>query len=118
MQKNPTATGEVNKVKITFTKRRMTSYGGFALLASFFERIGFAQMIEKAMPIEECSRKRAQNQFSFSVNGFIWVEQQSRVKMSQNNRAHGCLPGSSHTPIFFDWGSSYSPAIALATARK
>jgi hypothetical protein len=45
----------VNKVKIIFTKRKMTAYGGFALLASFFEKIGFAQMIEKAMPIEECS---------------------------------------------------------------
>jgi hypothetical protein len=45
----------VNKVKIAFTKRKMTAYGGFALVASFFERIGFAQMIEKAMPIEECS---------------------------------------------------------------
>jgi hypothetical protein len=55
MQKNPTTTGEVNKVKITFTKRKMTAYGGFALLASFFERIGFAGMIENAMPIEECS---------------------------------------------------------------
>ena len=55
MQKNSTMTPQVNKVKIAFTKRKMTAYGGFALLASFFERIGFAQMIEKAMPIEECS---------------------------------------------------------------
>lgn len=55
MQKSFITTAEVNKVKIAFTKRKMTSYGGFALLASFFERIGFAQMIEKAMPIEECS---------------------------------------------------------------
>ena len=55
MQKNSTMTPQVNKVKIAFTKRRMTAYGGFALLAAFFERIGFAQMIEKAMPITECS---------------------------------------------------------------
>jgi hypothetical protein len=46
---------QVNKVKILFTKRQMTAYGGFALLASFFQRIGFAEMIEKAMPITECS---------------------------------------------------------------
>jgi len=45
----------VNKVKIAFTKRKMTAYGGFVLVASFFERIGFAEMIEKAMPIAECS---------------------------------------------------------------
>jgi Transposase DDE domain group 1 len=55
MQKNSTTRPQVNKVKITFTKRKMTAYGGFGLLASFFERIGFARMIEKAMPIEERS---------------------------------------------------------------
>jgi len=55
MQRNFTTTPQVSKVKITFTKRKMTAYGGFALLASFFERIGFAGMIEKAMPITECS---------------------------------------------------------------
>jgi len=55
MQGNSATTAEVSKVKIAFTKRKMTAYGGFALLAAFFERIGFAQMIEKAMPIEECS---------------------------------------------------------------
>ena len=55
MQKNPTTTARVNEVKIAFTKRRMTAYGGFALIASFFERAGFAGMIEKAMPVTECS---------------------------------------------------------------
>jgi len=55
MQKNSTTTPQVNKVRIAFTGRKMTAYGGFALIASFFERIGFAEMIEKAMPIEECS---------------------------------------------------------------
>jgi hypothetical protein len=55
MHRNSTTTPQVNKVKITFTKRKMTAYGGFALLASFLERVGFAQMIENAMPIEECS---------------------------------------------------------------
>ena len=33
----------------------MTAYGGFALLAAFFERIGLGEMIEKAIPITECS---------------------------------------------------------------
>jgi hypothetical protein len=54
MQTNFT-TGPVNNVTIAFTKRKMTAYGGFALLASFFERIRFAQVIEKIMPIAECS---------------------------------------------------------------
>ena len=55
MQKNSTTPPQVNKVRIVFTKRKMTAYGGFALIAAFFERIGFAQMIEKAIPIAECS---------------------------------------------------------------
>ena len=55
MQRNFTTSPQVNKVKIAFTKRKMTAYGGFGLIAAFFERIGFAQMIEKAMPIAECS---------------------------------------------------------------
>lgn len=55
MPRNFTATAEVNKAKTAFTKRKMTAYGGFALIAAFFERIGFAGMIEKAMPVSECS---------------------------------------------------------------
>lgn len=55
MQKNSTTAAQVNKVKIVFTGRQMTAYGGFTLIASFFEQIGFSQMIEKAIPITECS---------------------------------------------------------------
>ena len=55
MQKNSTTAPRVNEVRIAFTGKKMTAYGGFALIASFFERIGFAEMIKKAMPIEECS---------------------------------------------------------------
>ena len=55
MQTKSTTTAGVNKVKITFTRRKMTAYGGFALVAAFFERIGFAEMINKAVPIRECS---------------------------------------------------------------
>ena len=55
MQKNFTTSPQLNKVQIAFTKRKMTAYGGFALIASFFKRIGFAQMIDRAMPIAECS---------------------------------------------------------------
>jgi len=46
---------QVNKVKIMFTRRKMTAYGGFALIAAFFRRIGFAEMIEQAMPVTESS---------------------------------------------------------------
>jgi hypothetical protein len=40
MHRNSTTMPQVNKVKILFTKRQMTAYGGFTLLASFFQRIG------------------------------------------------------------------------------
>ena len=55
MHRNFTTIPHVNKVKILFTKRQMTAYGGFALIAAFLEQIGFAQMIEQAIPITECS---------------------------------------------------------------
>jgi hypothetical protein len=55
MHRNSTTIPQVNKVKILFTKRQMTAYGGFTLLASFFQRIGLAEMIEEAIPITECS---------------------------------------------------------------
>ncbi len=46
---------QVNKVKIMFTRRKMTAYGGFALIAAFFRQIGFAEMIERALPVTESS---------------------------------------------------------------
>ncbi len=55
MHQHSTTMPQVNKVRIAFTKRKMTAYGGFALLAAFFERIGLGEMIEKAIPITECS---------------------------------------------------------------
>jgi hypothetical protein len=55
MQRNSITTPRVNKMQITFTRKKMTAYGGFALIAAFFGRIGLAEMIEKAVPITECS---------------------------------------------------------------
>jgi hypothetical protein len=36
---------QINKVKIAFMKKKMTAYGGFALIASFFGRIAFIGMV-------------------------------------------------------------------------
>ena len=55
MQKNSITPTPVNKIKIVLTKKKMTVYGGFALIAAFFRQIGFAQMIEHALPIIESS---------------------------------------------------------------
>ncbi len=55
MQKNSITPTPVNKVKIVLTKKKMTAYGGFALIAAFFRQIGFAEMIEKALPVTESS---------------------------------------------------------------
>ncbi|MGC9027940.1 MAG: IS1380 family transposase, partial [bacterium] len=45
----------VNKVKIRFTNKKLTAYGGFSLLAAFFERIKLREAIKKAIPVEEVS---------------------------------------------------------------
>jgi len=58
MHKNCTILPRVPKVKIVLTKRKMTAYGGFALIAAFFKRIGFAEMIKEALPVTESSPNR------------------------------------------------------------
>jgi len=58
MQENSTTAPRVNKVKIVLTRRKMTAYGGFALIAAFFKRIGFAEMIKEAFPVSESSPNR------------------------------------------------------------
>jgi len=46
------------KVKIKFTKKEMTAYGGFSLLSVFFEKIKLREAIEKIIPITETSNNR------------------------------------------------------------
>jgi hypothetical protein len=58
MQKKSTTIIEVNKVKITFTKKKMTAYGGLSLMAAFFKQIQLKEAIEKVIPIRECSPNR------------------------------------------------------------
>ena len=55
MQKNSITPTPVNKIQIVLTKKKMTAYGGFALIAAFFRQIGFAQMIEHVLPVIESS---------------------------------------------------------------
>jgi len=55
MQQNSITPTPVNKVKIVLTRKKMTAYGGFALIAAFFRRIGFAEMVEHALPVTESS---------------------------------------------------------------
>ena len=46
---------EINKVGIEFTKKKITAYGGFSLLASFFERIKLKAFLEETMAEKERS---------------------------------------------------------------
>ncbi len=55
MQQDNSTIHEVNEVKITFTEKTMTAYGGFSLLASFFEKIELSKNIERIIPIKEVS---------------------------------------------------------------
>ena len=46
---------EINKVGIEFTKKKITAYGGFSLLASFFGRIKLKDFLEETIPVMERS---------------------------------------------------------------
>ncbi len=39
MHSKSTTKIEINKVRISFTHKKITAYGGFSLLAAFFEKI-------------------------------------------------------------------------------
>ncbi len=45
----------INKVRIEFTDKKMTAYGGFSLLAAFFEKINLKGILKEVIPIRECS---------------------------------------------------------------
>ena len=55
MHENNTTIHKVNKIKITFTEKSMTAYGGFSLLASFFEKIKLQEHMDKIIPLNEKS---------------------------------------------------------------
>lgn len=55
MQGKCTTNIEVNKVGIEFTGKEMTSYGGFSLLAMFFEKIRLKEALTKIIPVTELS---------------------------------------------------------------
>jgi hypothetical protein len=55
MQKHFTTKIQVNNIRITLTKKKMTAYGGFTLMAAFFTRIHLRQALEKIIPIHELS---------------------------------------------------------------
>ncbi len=46
---------EINKVRIGFTEKKMTAYGGFSLLAAFFEKIKLRGILQEVIPIHESS---------------------------------------------------------------
>ena len=55
MQSKCTTNVEINKVRIEFTDKKMTAYGGFSLLALFFEKINLKGMLQEVIPIQESS---------------------------------------------------------------
>lgn len=46
---------EINKVGIKFTNKKITAYGGFSLLAAFFEKIKLRENLEGIIPVNEIS---------------------------------------------------------------
>lgn len=46
---------ETSRVKLSFTNKAMTAYGGFALLAKLFEKLELRENIERLIPFQEIS---------------------------------------------------------------
>lgn len=46
---------QINGIKIGFTEKKITSYGGFSMLAMFFEKIRLKAALNRIMPIQETS---------------------------------------------------------------
>ena len=55
MQSKCSTNIEINKVRIRFTEKKMTAYGGFSLLAAFFEKIKLRVILQELIPIHESS---------------------------------------------------------------
>lgn len=55
MQSKCTTKIEINKVRISFTRKKITAYGGFSLLAAFFEKICLREAIGEIVPVKEIS---------------------------------------------------------------
>ena len=55
MQSKCTTKIEINKVRISFTRKKITAYGGFSLLAAFFEKVRLREAIEAYIPVKETS---------------------------------------------------------------
>ncbi len=53
MQLKCTTKIEINKVGIEFTRKKITAYGGFSLLAAFFAKIKLRELLEEVIPVKE-----------------------------------------------------------------
>jgi hypothetical protein len=55
MHSKSTTKIEINKVRISFKRKRITAYGGFSPLAAFFEKIRLKEAIGATIPLKETS---------------------------------------------------------------
>ena len=55
VQQNTTTKLEVNKVKIEFTDKEITAYGGYSLLAKFFDKIALRKELDNIIGVKESS---------------------------------------------------------------
>ena len=46
---------EINGIKLGFTDKKITSYGGYSMLAIFFKKVGLKAAINEMIPIQETS---------------------------------------------------------------
>jgi len=46
---------QIHGIKIGYTDKKITSYGGFSIIAAFFKKVGVKEALVKIMPIKETS---------------------------------------------------------------
>ena len=49
---------KIHGIKIGYSDKKITAYGGFSMIAMFFEKVGLKAALEKMMPITETPPQR------------------------------------------------------------
>ena len=55
MQEKREKVHQINGIKIGYTEKKITSYGGFSMLAMFFKKVGLKAALNQIVPIQETS---------------------------------------------------------------
>jgi len=100
----------VNQVRIEFTNKPMTSYGGISIMAKLLERISFRGWIEKNLPIEERSNN-AKGIYGKVIGLFL------TVLCGGNRYSHNGWWSHGATPLKAVFGLEWLPLTSTTLTR-